>query len=65
MQSGPKIELAAERLGEDIEAWVTAHRADERTWHWIARQLAEKTGVQITAQWLGRLYGDRAESGAA
>lgn len=68
MQPGPKIELAAERLGTNVKEWVTAHRADDRSWAWIATRLERDTGVQVTAQYLGRLYGDEAapaESGAA
>lgn len=68
MQPGPKIELAAERLGADVEKWVTDHRRDDRSWQWISNRLAQETGVQVTAQYLGRLYADAdqpAESGAA
>jgi hypothetical protein len=62
-QPGPKLELAAERLGEDIGAWVRAHRDDDRSWAWIASKLAEKTRVQVSSETL-RLFAQGAESGA-
>lgn len=65
MQAGSKIELAAERLGEDVKTWVTRHRDDDRTWQWISQRLAERTGVRITPQWLGQLYTDRAEASSS
>jgi hypothetical protein len=61
MQPGPKIELAAERLGEDIGQWVVALRNDDRSWRYIADKLAEKTNVVITYAWLRRVFRDAAE----
>lgn len=65
MQPGPKIELAQERLGEDIEAWVTRHRRDDRSWQWIADRLAAETEVSLTRQYLRVLYAERVEAAPA
>jgi hypothetical protein len=65
METGPKLELAAERLGEDLGVWALRHRNDDRSWYWIARKLQETTGVSITPQWLGQVYGNRTGSDAA
>lgn len=64
MHYGPKIELAEERLGEDLGAWVNHHRADDRSWRWIADKLAEVTEVSVTPQRLGQLYGTSAVKSA-
>lgn len=63
-QPGPKIELAAERLGKDIGEWVRAHRDDDRSWGWIATRLAAETRVQVSDEYLRRLFAEGAETGA-
>ena len=56
MEPGPKIELAAERLGEDLGQWVVALRNDDRSWQYIANKLAEKTEVMISRSYLRRMF---------
>lgn len=64
MHYGPKIERAEERLGEDLGAWVNRHRADDRSWRWIADRLTKVTGVTVTPQRLGQVYGPSAAKSA-
>lgn len=61
-KAGPKLELAELKLGEDVGAWVQAHRQDDRSWRWIADRLADRTGVTVTAERLRQCFAD---SGAA
>lgn len=63
-QPRPKLELAAERLGEDIGEWVRMHRRDDRSWMWIANRLAGETRVQISDEYLRQLFAEGAGTGA-
>lgn len=63
-QPRPKVELAAERLGKDIGDWVRAHRADDRSWMWIANRLAAETRVQLSDEYLRQLFTESADTGA-
>lgn len=63
-QPRPKVELAAERLGKDIGQWVRAHRADDRSWTWIATRLATETRVRISDEYLRQVFTEDAETGA-
>lgn len=63
-QPRPKLELAAERLGEDIGEWVRTHRRDDRSWPWIATRLADETRVQISDEYLRRMFAESADAGA-
>jgi hypothetical protein len=66
MRPTPSQLLLEERLGEPLEPYVQKLRADERTWRWIARHLAEKTGHTVSAEWLRVLHSERrAEQGSA
>lgn len=64
-QPRPKLELAAERLGEDIGEWIRAHRRDDRSWTWIATRLASETRVQISDEYLRQLFAESADISAA
>lgn len=52
MRPTPSLLLMEERLGEPLEPYVRKLRTDERTWRYIARHLAEKTGHAVSAEWL-------------
>lgn len=57
MRPTPSQLLMEERLGEPLEAYVLKLRADERTWRYIARHLAEKTGHSVSPESLRQWYG--------
>jgi hypothetical protein len=59
MQDKPKVSLVEHLLGEQLEPWVQTHRADGRSWQWIAYKIAEKTRgeVTVTAEYLRQLFG--------
>ena len=57
MRPTPSLLLIQDRLGEPLEPYVQRLRADERTWRYIARHLAQKTGHEVTGEWLRRQFG--------
>jgi hypothetical protein len=63
MRPTPSQLLLEERLGEPLGPYVLKLRADERTWRWIARHLADKTGHAVSAEWLRVLHSRRTEQG--
>lgn len=42
--------LIADRLGDDLPPWVHSRRADGKSWHRIAIELYELTGVLVTGE---------------
>lgn len=57
----PSTRLATVLLGKDLGEWVREQRADDRSWPWIANQLAVKTNhqVELSREHLRRLFGDK------
>lgn len=43
-------------LGEPVMGYFARHRADERSWDWIARDLQKRVGVGYSREWLRRCY---------
>ena len=41
-------DIAGKILNRDMDAWLLAQRADERTMDWIARQIAIETNGAVT-----------------
>lgn len=54
----PTESKARVRLGEDLATWVERYRRDDRSWRWIAKQLATTTEgeVDVTGEYLRQLY---------
>lgn len=65
MTPTPTYLLLEERLGEPLAPFVLALREDERSWPYIARKLAEKTGHTVSDEVLRRWFVERSESGSA
>jgi hypothetical protein len=63
MKQTPTQLLMETRLGEPLAPYVLKLRADERTWRYIAKHLAEKTGHAVTPEAL-RLWFGAAERAA-
>ncbi|SEB43157.1 hypothetical protein SAMN04489727_1688 [Amycolatopsis tolypomycina] len=65
--SSPSARLASVLLEQDLGDWVRAHRADDRSWAYIARLLHEKTDQQVSlsGEHLRRLYGPTPGDAAA
>ena len=65
----PPLNVEAEALlSEDLWAWVKRHRADDRSWRWIAKKLFTLSGgdIDVTPQYLNQLHTKRvAEQTAA
>lgn len=62
--------LVEKALGEPLVEYLGALRDDERSWPYIAKRVAERTGVEISDESLRRWYlafapSDDAEAGAA
>ncbi len=49
--------LIAERLGTDLSAYVSGKRGDGASWHRIALDLYERTGVLVTDETVRRWFG--------
>jgi hypothetical protein len=64
MQYGPKIQLADDRLGAnvDIKEWVVFRRLDDRTWKWISDRLFAETRVRLTSNHLRLTFGEAVEA---
>lgn len=64
----PTERRAEALLSEDLWAWVKRHRADDRSWRWIAKKLFTLSGgdIDVTPQYLNQLHTKRvAEQTAA
>lgn len=63
----PTYRLADNLLDGDLEHIVTEHRADGRSWRWIARDLYDRTGhvVDVTHETLRSWFPDLPSRGAA
>lgn len=57
-----KAQLLQERLGQDLDEWVTAGRQDGRSWRVLAAQVSRLTGHTVTHQSLCNWYGERGEA---
>lgn len=53
-------DLIADRLGGDLAGWVTAKREDGASWHRIALDLYEQTGVLVTDETVRRWFREAA-----
>lgn len=69
MKQTPTQLLMETRLGEPLGPYVLNLRADERTWRYIARHLADKTGHRVSPEalrlWFGAADAERIEQGSA
>lgn len=52
-------EQATDLLGTDLKVWVAERRETGRSWDSIAKELfvATDRAVDVTGEWLRRLYG--------
>lgn len=58
MKRTPTSQLVELKLGEDLAAWVTALRADERSWSYITRKIGERTGIAVSDESLRLWFAD-------
>lgn len=66
MKRTPTALLLEAKLGEPLADFVNRHRADERTWGYIARKLRERTDVTFSDEALRKWFvADEATSGRA
>jgi len=58
MAPTPTEAKARVRLGEDLKTWVGRYRSDDRSWRWIAKQLATATEgeVDVTGEYLRQMF---------
>ncbi|WP_033263315.1 hypothetical protein [Amycolatopsis vancoresmycina] len=54
----PTEQKARVRLGEDLGTWIERYRKDDRSWRWIAKQLATATAgeVDVTGEYLRQMF---------
>lgn len=50
------FQLIEKAIGEPLIGYLGALRADERSWPYIARKIAERTGVEVSDESLRRWY---------
>lgn len=48
--------LVSTALGEPLLDYLRRHREDQRTWQWIADDLAKRTGVPYSRELLRRWF---------
>lgn len=51
-EANPRLLLIEERLGEPLADYLTAQRAAGVAWRRIAIGVTERTGIDITGEWL-------------
>jgi intein-encoded DNA endonuclease-like protein len=59
------FQLIEKAIGEPLIGYLGALRADERSWPYIARKIAERTGVEVSDESLRRWYVAFAPAGKA
>lgn len=57
--------LIEKALGEPLVDYLQRHREDDRSWQWIANDLARLTGAQYSREMVRRWYVDSDQNASA